>query len=255
MKQPALLLLAALGILPSATVLAVTPDDPPKCQECQHLCALMDQMLQKEATAGFYWEFALKNPNARHAASADEVYHQVKDVDFDNWGKTRPWPCFEPRGGPGPTQADLETTDSTANPPCVILMDIYGPNGTLLEQKELYKGDAYQRFTEGKCSDIYLPTIKHEEKHQQDCKAAKAMGQSLYDVPARWAQSEFEANSLHAQILRQEIRQLINSSPSGCGWQPTDRQKKDPKSIPSVKQMQRMEQIRHFFEMAFGPGD
>jgi len=255
MKRPALLLLAVLGILPSGTVLAASPDDPPKCKECQYLCALMDQMLQKEATAGFYWKYALKNPNALQAATSDDVYNQVKDVDFANWGKTRPWPCFEPKGGPGPTQADLETTDSTANPPCTILMDIYGPNGAIVAQKELYKGDTYQRFTEGKCSDIYQPTIKHEEKHQQDCKAAKAMGQSLFDNPARWAQSEFEANSLHAQILRQEIRQLINSSPSGCGWKPTDGQKKDPSSIPSVKQMQRMEQIRHFFEMAFGPGD
>jgi len=249
MRQRVLLHLAVLVLLPSATVLAVSPDDPPECKECRQLCNMMDQMLQHEAIAGFYWKYAFKNPNRVSARSSDEIFNQVKDVDFAAWGKTRPWPCGAPKGGGGPTEVDLETNDSTGNPPCAIF---WGSN-------ELYKGDTYQRFTQGKCSDIYQPTIKHEEKHQQDCKAAKAMNQSLFDSPPMWAQSEFEANSLHAKVLRQEIRQFINSSPSGCGWEPTDGQKNDPNSIPSVKQMQKMherdEQIRHFLDMAFGPGD
>jgi hypothetical protein len=246
MRGPALLLLAVLAILPSHMVLAVSPDDPPACKDCQQLCYMMDQMFQHEAIAGFYWKYAEKNPSRLSAKTSDDVFNQIKDVDFANWAtdKKRPWPCGKPYGNGGPTQVDLETNDSTANPPCAIFWG----------NDELYKGDTYDRFTKGKCSDLYQPTIKHEEKHQQDCKAAKAMGQSLFDNPARWAQSEFEANTLHAKILRQEIRQFINSSPSGCGWQPTDAQKKDPNSIPSLKQEQKMNRdqvIRELMETAW----
>lgn len=228
----ALLLLAVLAILPSRPAGAASPDDPPECKDCRHLCFLMDQMLQHEAAASFYWKFATNNPKRQSAANSDAVWNQVSKVDFDQWTKTRDWPCGMPGGGGGKKEIeiDLATTDSTVTPPCTIFFG----------NDELWKGNTHDRFTKGKCSDVVTAVIKHEEKHQQDCKQAKAMNKSLQGDPPQYAQTEFDANSLHAQILRQEIRKFIDSTPNGCGWVPTEGQKIDPKSIPSVKQMQDM---------------
>ena len=166
----------------------------------------MDQMLQHEAAASFYGKFATNNPKRQAAANSGAVWNQVSKVDFDQWTKIRPWPCGMPGGGGGKKEIeiDLETTDSTATPPCTIFF------GT----DELWKGNTHDRFTKGKCSDVVTAVIKHEEKHQQDDrKQAKAMNKSLQGDPPQYAQSEFDANSLHAQILRQEIRKFIDSTP------------------------------------------
>jgi hypothetical protein len=234
-------LLSVLVLLHAAPVLASSPDDPPECKECRHLCYLMDQMQQHEAIAQLYWTYASQNPARQSIPDTPAMMHQIADIQFSAWSNSRTWPCGVPAKRATKTEVDLTTTDSTEKPPCTIYFG----------NDELYKGDTLARFTKDKCNDVTAPTIKHEEKHQQDCKLAVAMHQSIYDNPAAQAQTEFDANSLHAQALRQSIRDLINSTSDGCGWKPTEGQKNNPNSIPSTKQMQDMhardEKLRTLF--------
>ena len=65
------------------------------------------------------------------------------------------------------------------------------------------------------------------------------VGADLYidDTPRNVAETELQAHRKHRDLLREEIQTLAGN----CGWDPTDRQKADPTSVPSEMQMKEME--------------
>ena len=52
------------------------------------------------------------------------------------------------------------------------------------------------------------------------------------------AESELQAWKKHRDLLREEIQKLAGN----CGWEPTDRQRADPDSVPTETQTKKMEE-------------
>jgi len=84
--------------------------------------------------------------------------------------------------------------------------------------------------------------IAHEEVHQMHCRNAHKLdpagAEDFLSTPWMTAESELDAYTKHREEIGKAIRAIVQTR--GCGWQPTERQKADPDSIPTLKQVQEM---------------
>jgi|RhiMethySRZTD1v2_1073278.scaffolds.fasta_scaffold347752_1 hypothetical protein len=229
MSRRFVLAIAMLGLAGPA---AAQPGSP--CG-CRNLCALMDMMLQKEKLSEIFFQYAETNPNRKWATDSKAMEADVYDKQFIPWlgSADRPWPCGKPTGT-GTPAADAVTTDVTDVPPCTTY--------SMANRKPMHEGDTLANFKASMCPEQADAILAHESHHAAQCNQYKPTGK-FYDNTPVFAQSEYEANALHAKKLRESIRSIIDNSSSKCGWAPTERQKKDPTSVPSPKQLQRMREM------------
>lgn len=215
------------------------------CDQCEDLCRLMDQYLQKEKGIEIWKKYAASTPLPMRTAlpasvtDTDSMENQGWE-EFSEWTKTRELPCkpsFDLLKALGLKKAPGVTTDlvtATQNPQCPILY-----NGRSLDV-----GSTKSDFEKDvNCKAISDATIAHEEVHQSHCRNAfaenPAVAPMLLDTPEMVAESELQAWTKHKQKLEEAIRNIL--AKQGCGWQPTTGQKANPNAVPSLKQMQDMD--------------
>jgi hypothetical protein len=215
------------------------------CDQCEDLCRLMDQYLQKEKGIEIWKKYAASTPlpmrtplpaSVTDTAGMENQGYQ----EFSEWTKTRELPCT-----PSPNllrtlgleQAPGVTTDLvtvTQNPACPIMYN----------DRALDVGTTKSDFeADVKCKAISDAVIAHEEVHQGHCRKAyeqnPAIAPMLLDTPEMVAESELQAWTKHKEKLEEAIRDIL--AKQGCGWQPTTGQKANPNAVPSLKQMQDMD--------------
>jgi hypothetical protein len=130
-----------------------------------------------------------------------------------------------------------------------------GGDGTGLETKvfdgsceTVYRGKKLEGDNEQEwrkthvCKGSAQAELEHEKVHQKICRdtwaqypssAARRLS-SFHNI----AQSELEAWTKHRDQLREQIQKLARN----CGWEPTDRQRADPDSVPTEAQTKKMEE-------------
>ena len=221
---------------------------PNPCNTCEDLCQLIDQYLQKEKQIELYQQYA--GPKPRKIPRAGESAPDAVYREFQQWAKQRELPCVVPieahlanalraaahtvfgsDGSGGGTQTDLETHPGDSS--CKITFG----------KDELSQGDTRQRYEDWiDCKPVSDATIEHEKVHQARCQQEYATNPSdaaaVLAEPSVMAESEVLAHQRHKEILEAAIRDIVQRQ--GCGWEPTERQKADPRSVPSLTQMQAM---------------
>ncbi len=227
-------LLCAVGIARAQT--------PAPCDTCQDLCRLMDQYQQRTKAIELWRQYSGnggKNipQDVKTGGELEDLFHQ----QFNDWlAQRRPAPNAAPddlgslpcrlksRGGGGAVPQLVTNVKS-----CKIEL----PNGDELQ------GPARTAFEASvNCKKESDAVIAHEEVHQMHCMNAKRMdpvgAEAFMNTPWMTAESELDAYIKHREEIGKAIREIV--SKRGCGWQPTTRQKADPESIPSLKQVQEM---------------
>ena len=130
-----------------------------------------------------------------------------------------------------------------------------GGDGTGLETKGfeqsceiVYRGKKLEGDTEKEwrkthaCKGSAQAELEHERVHQKICQNTFAQYpdtavQRLTSF-RNIAESELQAWKKHRDLLREEIQKLARN----CGWEPTDRQRADPDSVPTETQTKKMEE-------------
>jgi hypothetical protein len=213
---------------------------PASCDTCQDLCRLMDEYLQKEHGIELWRKYAASTPAAQrtplpaNVTDTDGIENLVWN-EFSNWSKDREknkeLPCkLKNPGQVQPVTVDLETT--TQDGSCTVVDGM----GRKLE------GQALADFEQAKnCKVLSDAVIAHETVHQEHCLRAfstdHASAPKILDTPENVAESELQAWTRHKEIVGDAIRRIAGK----CGWQPTKRQQRDPKAMPTPAQTRNMQ--------------
>lgn len=223
---------------------------PKPCDTCEDLCRLMDQYQQRVKGIELWQQYAGDGEGyiPKEVTTGIEMEHTFH-VQFNEWLATRrpnhdasgtglgSLPCRLKQSGDQYTHgmagsgAQVSLYVDTAS--CKILtfddQELAGPVKV-----------AYEASVD--CKAISDAVIAHEQVHQEHCKNAHSNdpsgGEAFLDTPWMTARSELEAYTKQRDELGNAIRDIVEKK--GCGWQPTVGQKKDPDSIPSLKQVQDM---------------
>jgi hypothetical protein len=213
-----------------------------KCDRCSDLCSLLDQYWQKERGIEVWNRYASSN-TSRVQIPVDQVrnlnrfYKQIYEKELPAAWENRPLPCEavkewekEPPRPPmdWPSGTGLETTFGESCAVSYRGAPLTGDNEKAWRSTHVCKGSADAE-------------LEHEKVHQEHC--SKIWKQNKYVAATRLqmvhnvAETEMRAWIKHRDMLKDEIRMLARN----CGWEPTDRQRSDPNSVPSEKQAQKME--------------
>jgi hypothetical protein len=216
-----------------------------ECTKCSDLCALVDQYWQKERGIEVWKRYAASTPPSRRTQLPDGVTNIDSFYEYI-YGDALPkaW-----EGRELPCEAVQAWEQESVKPP------LLPPDGTGLETKvfdgscetvfrgEKLEGDNEKRWRSTHvCKGSGDAELEHEKVHQQICRdvweANRFLAVKRLSTIRNIAESELQAWTRHRDTLRAEILKLAKN----CGWQPTDRQKADPNSVPSEHQMKQMEQ-------------
>jgi hypothetical protein len=217
------------------------------CDRCSDLCSLVDQYWQKERIIEIWKRYAASTPLGKRTALPAEVtdldtfYEHLYEKELPKTFEGRQLPC----------EAVPEWQQEPPRPPLLRP----GGDGTGLETKVfvesceiVYRGHKLEGDTEKAwrsthvCKGSADAEIEHERVHQKICRniwernrflAVKRQG-----IPRNVAETELQAWTKHRDLLKEEIQKLANN----CGWEPTDRQKADPNSVPTEAQTKKMEE-------------
>ncbi len=221
---------------------------PNPCKQCEDLCQLIDEYQQKEKQIELYQPYA--GPKPQKIPGLGEDAGTAVKREFVEWLGQRELPCLIPievqiknaarsafhavfgSGAPAevaPTALETHSGDAS----CKITFG----------KDKLEDGDTLQRYEAWQnCKPISHATIEHEKVHQARCQqeyATNAAGAAaVLAEPSVAAESEVLAHTRHKELVEVAIRDIIDRY--GCGWVQTERQKADPRSVPSLKQMQAM---------------
>lgn len=219
-----------------------------ECDRCKDLCSLVDQYWQKERGIEVWKRYAASTPRAQRTALPAEVTNLDTFYEFI-YGKELPktW-----EGRQLPCEAVQEWQKERSQAPMLPP----GGDGTGLETKvfeesceTVYRGEKLEGDTEKKwrathvCKGSADAELEHEKVHQKICRATwdanRFLAVKRLSTLRNVAESELQSWTKHRDILRDEILKLAKN----CGWQPTDRQKADPNSVPTEKQTKDMEAL------------
>jgi hypothetical protein len=247
-RSAAILLIALLFLPFDAQAQRLDRNSPEReCDRCSDLCSLVDQYGQKERMIEVWKRFAASTPRGQRTALPAEVtdlnsfydflYEKELPKTFQNrqlpcaavpeWEQEQPKPPLERPGGDG---TGLETKVFTES--CEIVY-----RGQKLE------GDVEQNWRRMHvCKGSADAEIEHEKVHQQICRkywdSNRFLAVKRQSLPRNIAETELQAYTKHRDLLREEIQKLARN----CGWEPTDRQRADPNSVPSEAQTKKMEE-------------
>jgi hypothetical protein len=202
----------------------------------------MDQYLQREKGIELWKGFAASTPKAqrRKLPPNKNTANGVQNVVFEEWSewaKNRKWngehPCDFGFGGTPATDI-IMVPDKPERGGCAIM---YGDD--VLEGATLAK---YEKDIN--CKVLSDSSLAHENVHKEHCMAAYAQSfdyaDQLLSTPEYSAESELQAWTKQKEVLGEAIRNIIRKN--GCGWKPTKGQKNRLGAVPSIEQMQKMEQ-------------
>ena len=243
------ILWAALLFVPSdaPAQLAAGNSSDRECTKCSDLCSLVDQYWEKEKLIKVWERYAASTLRAQRTALPPAVNDLIPFQDF-LYGEdgelskalrgrelpceTSPWMQEHPKPplAPRPSESTgLETKIFKES--CDIE---YG--GKKLE------GDTEKAWRQTHvCRGSAQAELEHEKVHQRICRDIWGQNRFLAEkrqrMPRNIAETELQAHRKHRDLLKEEIQKLAGD----CGWDPTDRQKADPNSVPSETQMRHME--------------
>ena len=243
------ILLVALLLLPfdAPAQLADGNSTDRECTKCSDLCSLVDQYWQKERIIKVWKKYAASTPPGQRAALPPEVtdlnsfykllYEKELPQTFEGRElpcETSPWMQEHPRPPllPPPGESTgLETK-------------VFEESCEIEFRGEKLEGD---KDTEKAWRDTHVckgsaqAELEHEKVHQGICREIwdknRFLAVKRQSTPRNVAESELQAYTKHRDRLKEEIQKLAGN----CGWDPTDRQKADPNSVPSEMQMRKME--------------
>jgi hypothetical protein len=246
------ILLAALLFAPSdaSAQLADGNSSDRVCTKCSDLCSLVDQYWEKERLIKVFQRYAASTPRAQRTALPAAVtdLEQFQKFLYGEEGKegelskalkgrelpceTSPWMQEHPKPPllPRPSESTgLET--KVFKESCEIE---YG--GKKLE------GDVEKAWRQTHvCRGSAQAELEHEKVHQRICRDIwdnnRFLAVKRQSMPRNVAETELQAHRKHRDLLKEEIQKLAGN----CGWDPTDRQKAYPDSVPSEMQMRYME--------------
>ena len=240
------ILLVVLLCLPTGVLAQVAAGNysDRECTKCSDLCSLVDQYWQKERMIEVWKRYAASTGQLRRTPVPFEVtnleqfyvylYEDVLPKTFEGRElpcETSPWMQEHPK--PPRVQPPGETGLETK---------------VFIDSCEIqYRGEKLADDVEKKwrathvCRGSAQAELEHEKVHQEICKATWEADRSLAVQRSSTfhniAESELQAYRKHRDVLKDEIQKLARN----CGWEPTDRQKADPDSVPSEMQMRHME--------------
>jgi hypothetical protein len=240
-------LVALLCVPAGASAQLLDPDSGNReCTRCLDLCSLVDQYWQKEKGIEVWKRYAASTPSAKRTAlpanvtNIEQFYERIYGTELPKAWEGRPLPC----------EAVQEWQKEPPTPPLLPP----GGYGTGLETRifdgsceTVYGGQKLEGDTEKKwrathvCKGSAEAELAHEEVHQKICR--DIWDRNRFLAPKRLgliqniAESELQAWKRHRNRLRDEIQKLARN----CGWEPTDRQKSDPSSVPTETQTKEME--------------
>jgi len=223
---------------------------PKPCDTCEDLCRLMDKY-QQRVKAIELWRQYTDNQGAnipKEVTTGNEMEHTFH-VQFNEWLATRK-PDHDASGtGPHSLPCRLKQSENEYTRESVgsgsrvsLYVDTASCKILTADDQELTGPvkDAFEASVDCKADSDAI--IAHEQVHQTHCENAHKMdpsgGEAFLDTPRMTARSELEAYTRQRDDLGKSIRGIL--SKKGCGWQPTEGQKKDPDSVPSLKQVQDM---------------
>lgn len=219
-----------------------------ECDRCSDLCSLVDQYWQKERGIEMWKRYAASTPLGQRTplpATVTDldsfekfIYEQELPKTWENrqlpcetvkeWEQEAPKPPLLPRGGDG---TGLET-------------QVFKESCETVYRGEKLEGDNEKKWRATHvCKGSADAELEHEKVHQKICLATWESNRFLavkrQSTPRNVAETELQAWKKHRDLLREEILKLAGN----CGWQPTDRQKKDPNSVPTEKQTKDMQAL------------
>ncbi len=218
-----------------------------ECTKCSDLCSLVDQYWQKERIIEVWQRYAASTPHSQRTALPAEVadlnsfYKHLYENELPKTFEGRQLPC----------ETVPEWQQAPPKPPLLPP----GGDGTGLETKVFeesceieYRGQKLEGDTEKKWRDTHVcrgsanAELEHEKVHQKICRSIWERNRFLavkrQSMPHNVAETELQAYKKHRDLLKEEIQKLARN----CGWEPTDRQKADPNSVPTEVQTKRMQE-------------
>lgn len=216
-----------------------------ECTKCSDLCSLVDQFWQKERIIEVWQRYAASTPYSERTALPEKVtnlntfYEYLYEKELPKTFEGRQLPC----------EMVPEWQQEPPKPPFAP------PDGTGLETKVFkesceieYRGQKLEGDTEKKwrashvCRGSAEAELEHEKVHQKICRDMWERNRFLavkrQSMPRNIAETELQAYRKHRDLLRAEIQKLARN----CGWEPTDRQRADPNSVPTEAQTKKMEE-------------
>ncbi|HEX4970108.1 MAG TPA: hypothetical protein VFV69_03565 [Steroidobacteraceae bacterium] len=247
-RSSAILLLVLLFLpLDARAQLADGNSTDRECTKCSDLCSLVDQYWQKERVIEIWKKYAASTPQLQRTPVPPEVtnlgqfYEFLYEQELPKTWAARQLPC----------ESVPEWMQEPPKPPLLRP----GGDGTGLETKGfeqsceiVYRGKKLEGDTEKEwrkthaCKGSAQAELEHERVHQKICQNTFAQYpdtavQRLTSF-RNIAESELQAWKKHRDLLREEIQKLARN----CGWEPTDRQRADPDSVPTETQTKKMEE-------------
>ena len=245
------ILLVALLFLPfdAPAQLADGNSTDRECTKCSDLCSLVDQYWEKEKLIKVWERYAASTPRGQRAvlpAGVTDIdpfqeflYAEEGEIAKALRGRelpceTSPWMQEHPKPPlrPKPSESTgLET--KVFKESCEIVY-----RGKNVESD----ADAEKAWRATHvCRGSAQAELEHERVHQRICKDIwdknRFLAVKRQSLPRNIAETELQAHRKHRDLLKEEIQKLAGN----CGWEPTDRQKADPNSVPSETQMKQME--------------
>jgi hypothetical protein len=223
-----------------------------ECTQCQDLGSLVDQYWQKERGIEVWKRYAASTPE-RHRIPLPGWVTDMKSFEKLIYEDKMPRAISSRPTLPCKTKDEWEQQQDVKPP----LLPGHGSYGAGLETQSfkgpaceiVYRDAKLEGDTEKKwrsahvCKGSSDAELAHEEVHQRICRDTWAKDPSLavdrLTTIENLAESELQAWKRHRNRLRDEIRKLANQ----CGWEPTDRQKADPYSVPTETQTKNMEAL------------
>ena len=241
-RYSAILLLVLLFLpLDARAQLADGNSTDRECTKCSDLCSLVDQYWQKERGIELWKRFAASTPPGKRTQLPPEVtsletfYEYLYEKELPKTFSDRQLPCeqeppkppFLPTGG---NVTGLETK-------------VFKESCEIVYREQLLEGDTEKAWRQAHvCRGSANAELEHEKVHQNICRGMWANNRFLalkrQSLPRNIAETELRAWTRHRDLLREEIQKLARN----CGWEPTDRQRADPDSVPTEAQTKKMEE-------------
>ena len=218
-----------------------------ECTKCSDLCSLVDQYWQKERGIEMWKRYAAstlpskRTPLPTGVTDLGTFYDFIYQQELPKTWENRQLPC----------ETVKEWEQEPPKPPLLPP----GGDGTGLETKvfdgsceTVYRGQKLEGDNEKKwlathvCKGSADAELEHEKVHQEICRATWEANRFLavkrLSTLRNVAESELRAWTKHRDMLQEQIRALARN----CGWEPTDRQRANPDSVPSEMQTKKMEE-------------
>ena len=248
-RSSAILLLVVLLFLPFTALgqLADGNSTDRECTQCKDLCNLVDQYWQKERGIEVWKRFAASTPPGQRAqlpasvTSIDTFYEYVYGEELPKLFADRQLPCeVVPEWQQEPPKPPLLPTGGNVTG---LETKVFTEACEIVYQGKKLEGDVEKAWRQTHvCRGSANAELEHEKVHQEICRKMWSSNRFLavkrQSTLRNIAETELQAWTKHRDLLREEIQKLARN----CGWEPTDRQKADPDSVPTEAQTKKMEE-------------